>query len=354
MSDQNYDVERDVAAFFTKTTVTRDACDLRAKEIVTSGLQLVPTQGACSYTVYGGTTLGSVIQFRLKSVALPLKTMELARQVYGKFAPKVALEGQIGDDDTNDGREALVVYVMPRMQGISRLDFILAHGYPKDTQKICDARLTLIKDVATFFALSWKAPQILEQAQLHKLEQEYEGDLRLLQHALPRRYQSVIQRCLQALPSIMALPIVLAHKDFGDFNMLVDPDTCHLLGVIDWAEAKLEPFGVNLYAVEKLMTKFHLRNGASRYPNYDTLYDTFWQTLKAEINADLSDATVCTIRSAILLGFLLEHGFTSRLANMPEPVPISNDNTEGAYKMLELESFLIQAETRFPFLASAD
>ncbi|KAF2213381.1 hypothetical protein CERZMDRAFT_111095 [Cercospora zeae-maydis SCOH1-5] len=267
-----------------------------------------------SYTVYGGTTLGLVIQSRLNSVALPLKTMELARQVYGKFAPKVALEGRIGDDDTNDGREALMVYVMPRMQGISRLDFFLAHGYPEDTQKICDARLTLIKDVATFFALSWKAPQILEQAQLHILEQEYEGDL--------------------------PLPIVLTHMDFGDFNMLVDPDTCHLL--------------VNPYAVEKLMTKFHLRNGASQYPNYDTLYDTFWQTLEAEINADLSDATVCTIRSAMLLGFLLEHRFTSRLANMPEPVPISDDNAEGAYKMLELESFLIQAETRFPFLASAD
>lgn len=75
--------------------------------------------------------------------------MELARQVYGKLAPEVALQGQIGEDDANDGREALIVYVMPRMQGISRLDFILAYGFPEDTPKICDARLTLIKDVAT-------------------------------------------------------------------------------------------------------------------------------------------------------------------------------------------------------------
>lgn len=149
MSDQNYDVEQELAAFFTKTTVTRSACDLRATELVDGGLQLVPTQGACSYTVYAGTTLSSVIQFRLKSLALPLKTMELARQVYGKLAPEVALQGQIGEDNANDGREALIVYVMPRMQGISRLDFILAYGFPEDTPKICDARLTLIKDVAT-------------------------------------------------------------------------------------------------------------------------------------------------------------------------------------------------------------
>lgn len=148
MSDQNYDVEQDVAVFFTKTTVTRSACDLRAIQLVDGGLQLVPIQGACSYTVYAGPTLGSVIQFRLKSLALPSKTMELAHQVYGRLAPKVTLQGQIGEDDANDGREALVVYVMPRMQGISRLDFILAYGYPENTPKNCDARLTLIKDVA--------------------------------------------------------------------------------------------------------------------------------------------------------------------------------------------------------------
>lgn len=148
--------------------------------------------------------------------------------------------------------------------------------------------------------------------------------------------------------------MVLAHKDFGDSNMLVDPETCNLLGVIDWAEARVESFGVNLHAVEKLMTKFHLRNGASRYSNYDTLYDTFWHTLKAEIGPNLSDATVGTIRSAMLLGFLLEFGFTSRLANMLRPAPISEDDQEGAYNMLQLDSFLVRAETRFPFLTMAD
>lgn len=204
--------------------------------------------------------------------------------------------------------------------------------------------------MSSFFALSWKSPQILEQAQLDKLQQEYERDLRSLLLALPPRFHDAIRRCLQALPSIMALPIVLAHKDFGDFNMLVDPDTCHLLGVIDWAEAKLEPFGLNLYAVENLMSKFHLRNGASRYPDYNTLYFTFWQTLKAEIGPDLSDAEIHTVRSAMLLGFLLDRGFTSRLANMSEPVPISDDDREGAYNMLVLDSFLSRAETKFPFL----
>ena len=148
MRDQNYDVEQDIAAFFSKTTVTRSACDLRAAELVDGGLEPVRIQGVCSYTVYAGPNLSSIVQFRLKSLALPLETIKLAHQVYGELAPEVVLQGQIGEDDANDGREALVVYVMPRMQGISRLDFILAYGYPEDTPKICDARLSLIKDVA--------------------------------------------------------------------------------------------------------------------------------------------------------------------------------------------------------------
>lgn len=155
----------------------------------------------------------------------------------------------------------------------------------------------------------------------------------------------------------MTLPIVLAHKDFGDFNILVDPETCHLLGVIDWAEATLEPFGINLYATENLMTKFHLRNGAVRYPRYEVLYERFWDGLGMGIGrgefiggGDATANVISTIQSAMLLGLLLSNGFTSRLANEAAPVPISEDSREGAYKMLKLDSFLVREETRFPFL----
>lgn len=215
----------------------------------------------------------------------------------------------------------------------------------------------------SFFALSFQTPQPLPQTHLTKLHQQYSTDLHLLHQTLPTRFQTTIQRCLHALPSIMTLPIVLAHKDFGDFNILVDPETCHLLGVIDWAEATLEPFGINLYAVENLMTKFHLRNGAVRYPRYEVLYERFWDGLGKGIGRGEfigssggggGDATttnvIDTIQSAMLLGLLLSNGFTSRLANEAAPVPISEDSREGAYKMLKLDSFLVREETKFPFL----
>lgn len=181
MTDQNYNVEQEIAAFFsTKTRVLRNSCDEFAKKLIveksTSGntststststntvrLEIVPTQGVCSYTVYAGTsnnsnssTLDWVVQFRLKSLALPMETMERAKRVYGGLVPEVSFRGEMGDanggdgNGNDDGRENLVVYVMPRMRGISRLEYILAHGFPEDGEKICEARERLVGDVAS-------------------------------------------------------------------------------------------------------------------------------------------------------------------------------------------------------------
>lgn len=107
------------------------------------------------------------------------------------------------------------------------------------------------------------------------------------------------------------------------------------------------------------MTKFHLRNGAVRYPRYEVLYERFWDGLGMGIGRGEfigggggGDATnvIETIQSAMLLGLLLSNGFTSRLANEAAPVPISEDSREGAYKMLKLDSFLVREETKFAFL----
>lgn len=86
-----------------------------------------------------------------------METMERARRIYGDLVPEVSFRGEMGGDDAcndgegdgDDGRENLVVYVMPRMRGISRLEYILAHGFPEDGEKICEARERLVGDVAS-------------------------------------------------------------------------------------------------------------------------------------------------------------------------------------------------------------
>lgn len=147
------------------------------------------------------------------------------------------------------------------------------------------------------------------------------------------------------MDEILSLPMVLLHRDLGTCNIIVDETTCHLAGVIDWAEAEVCPFGLNLHSLQPITGHLHLRNGWRRFEDYDTLQDIFWQRFKQEVG-DLSDDQLRLIKLARALGLLLSSGFTSRLANEEEPVPIG-DNEQGRYNMLSLDGFLINPETKF-------
>lgn len=132
---------------------------------------------------------------------------------------------------------------------------------------------------------------------------------------------------------------------------MVDSVSCSLVGVIDWAEAEIGPFGLNLHSVQPLMGHFHLRDGWSRFDDYDALEHTFWHTFCEEVGG-LGDEEIRTIKSARVVGLLLSHGFTSRLANMPKPEPIRDDQS-GAYDMRYLDGFLINPATRFVELSES-
>jgi Ser/Thr protein kinase RdoA (MazF antagonist) len=75
---------------------------------------------------------------------------------------------------------------------------------------------------------------------------KYKTESQLLLHLLPDRLNSIIQACLDQIDLIFTLPMVLLHRDLRASNILVDEKSCHLTGVIDWAEAETCPFGQNL------------------------------------------------------------------------------------------------------------
>lgn len=167
----------------------------------------------------------------------------------------------------------------------------------------------------------------------------------MLLASLPIRFHPLIKKSLDSLPAIFSLPMVLLHNDFGSFNMLVDEKSCNLLGVVDWAEAEIAPFGINLYAHDRLISKIHLKHGWSRYDDYRLLDEIFWSTFSQETGVD--NETIQTIKAARIAGVLLWLGFTSRLPNEPKPVPISDDDESGAYGIRDLDGLLINPATRF-------
>lgn len=127
-------------------------------------------------------------------------------------------------------------------------------------------------------------------------------------------------------------------------NVMVDADNNHLVGIIDWAEADISLFGTKIHSLQQFMSKYRLSVGWIRYGNYDTLNNSFWNTLSVGAGG-LEEATIQTIKSAMIVGLLLSHGFTSRLANMPKPEPIRDDES-GAYEMLGLDGLLIVPATK--------
>ena len=58
------------------------------------------------------------------------------------------------------------------------------------------------------------------------------------------------------------------------------------------------------------------------------------------------------IKRARTLGLFLSRGFTGRLANKPEPVPIGDDD-HGRYNMMSFDGFLINPQTTFGFQVTA-
>ncbi|KAG8156544.1 hypothetical protein KVR01_013648 [Diaporthe batatas] len=343
--NQAYSLDTEIAIFFSKTSVRREMCDELAKDLV-GGDQVVPVavRGCCSYTVYAGQDLGHVIQFRLKSLGLNMETAARARRIYGEFAPDVAFKHQLGQDSTTAGQEPLLIYVMTRIRGISHLDFILAHGFPENSPENIVRRKHLIQGVARFFALAWKAPQAIDQADHDRMAETFVRDLEALLLSLPDRFHTTIRATLVSLPSILSLPMVLLQKDFGDCNIIVEEESCCPAGVIDWDEAEIGPFGTNLHSLQGLMSKLHLRNGWIRYNDYPDLARSFWRTFIAELGG-LSEDTVKAIEAARFLGLLRSRGFTSRLANQPEPVPIKDDDS-GRYNMMILDGLLLNPNTR--------
>lgn len=50
-----------------------------------------------------------------------------------------------------------------------------------------------------------------------------------------------------------ALNLLVINDIIGSCNIILEKATYHLVGVIDWAGAKVHPFGLNLYSISAVL-----------------------------------------------------------------------------------------------------
>lgn len=141
--------------------------------------------------------------------------------------------------------------------------------------------------------------------------------------------------------------MVLLHRDYGLGDVMVTETSCNLVGAVDWAEAGIAPFGLNLHAHQRFISKIDPWHGWARFADYALLEELFWRTFREEIGE--GDEIIGIINKARIVGLLLSSGFTCRipLAGMPPPEPIRAEDDKGAYKMRDLDGLLLDPATRF-------
>lgn len=173
------------------------------------------------------------------------------------------------------------------------------------------------------------------------------NNLHLLARTLPERFSSDILELTECLDSIFkTLPMVLTHGDLCEMNFLVDENSGHLTGVIDWAEAEILPFGFNLWGVENLLGYMD-GNGWNYFEGYEDLRGEFWKSFYgAVVVAEEGDGVLAsevllrqkqdTIDVARRMGILFRYGFFWD-EDLRKKVPVK----EGDSGMRYLDAFFL-------------
>jgi hypothetical protein len=140
-----------------------------------------------------------------------------------------------------------------------------------------------------------------------------------LSSSLPPRFTKIIENTQKNIGQMIDLvPWVLTHQDLSNMNILVDPDSGHITGAVDWADATIEPFGMALWGLESVL-------GCSgpdgwSYFGSDPSYShfgcdpsrsraLFWKTFLREIEYTISDECRHAVNEVRTLGVLLRYGF---------------------------------------------
>ncbi|KAK8036868.1 hypothetical protein PG994_015365 [Apiospora phragmitis] len=162
----------------------------------------VPIQGMFSYTITAGLAdPKKLFQFRCEDSTLDMEMIGLATTAHPGFAPPV---------------------------------------------KITEQSANL--DLSTFFAQSWNHGQSLSPEVVSALKVEFSSKFDSLAHDLPYRFTSNVNLVRDDLPTLFSglLPFVISHGDLCEMNILVNHTTGNITGILDWAEARVLPFGFAL------------------------------------------------------------------------------------------------------------
>jgi hypothetical protein len=164
----------------------------------------------------------------------------------------------------------------------------------------------ITNDNIRFFASAWINRPTVEAPS--GLQAEYEAILDTLFFEMPDSLRPTIKEVRQNLSLIFRpdFPMVLQHDDFLENNFHVEEATGHVTGIVDWANAKVAPYGISLGGLEIVLgiqtnTDWHF------HPSHIRLRQQFWDTFDGEVG-EISDLDRRSMEVARQMGLLRTHG----------------------------------------------
>lgn len=100
--------------------------------------------------------------------------------------------------------------------------------------------------------------------------------------------------------------MVINHWDLLENNIHVDVQTGHITGIVDWRDAKVGPFAIQIWGLENILG-IRKSTGMSYHPQHVRLRQAFWQKLYEGIGS-VSKDTQDAIRTARMIGIFLANG----------------------------------------------
>lgn len=322
MSQAHYDLDRTIAAYFSSsgTSATREQCDEFARREFGGPVHPVPLQGMASYTVTAGPN--KVVQFREQSNSLNEGTVALARAAHPDVVASCTFHGLIGGSpsDPKAKANALAIYSMGKLPGNN---YIYQRG---SLAKSLPLQLATVKSLVTFvdglyffvssqlmcenrfFAQSWLSGRPTDPAQVSTTINECAAMFGYLSDNVPSRFKPSVTQIQGILPMLRSgeHPVVLTHGDLNEMNILVDPASGKITGVVDWAEASFQPFGFALYALDNALGSMG-PDGWEYFDHADYLRDEFWSSFSRLVGG-LSESRMESIRLARVAGLLIRYG----------------------------------------------
>lgn len=323
MSQANYDLDRSITAFFSssRTSATREQCDEFARREFGGVVRPVPLQGMASYTVTAGPN--KVVQFREQSNSLDEEMVALARAAHPDVVASCAFHGLVGGSPSEPEAKAtaLSTYSMDNLPGNNYVYIrgSLAESLPLQLATVNSlarfvdilyfgSNLPDVSQTNRFFAQSWLSGRPTDPTQVSTTIDECAAVFRYLSDNLPSRFEPSVAKVHGILPMLRSgeHPVVLTHGDLNEMNILVDPASGRITGVVDWAEASFQPFGFALYALDNALGSMG-PDGWEYFDSADRLRDEFWSAFGTLVGG-LSESRMESIRLARAAGLLIRYG----------------------------------------------